>query len=104
MKIYELRDITDEEVYYTKMYCETKAKAIEELTKIKQDIASDPSCGDYVIGAIYEHEVGVWEHEKLFAVKIFEIQYTNSYNEEKDEYFWERKITYERKTDESLSV
>ena len=93
MKIYEIRDITDEEVYHTKKYCQTAEEAISELRRVQQDISDSPEDGDCVIGGVYEHEVGVWNHVKGFDRKIFEAIYSNTYIEEKDEYIWEEKIT-----------
>jgi hypothetical protein len=94
VKIYEIRDITDEETYYTKKLCATADEAIADLKAEAQDISDCPENGDYVIGAVYEHELGKWSHEEGFSKKIFEMQFENKYNEEKDDYSWIGKQTF----------
>ena len=93
MKIYEIRDITDDEAYYTKKYCLTAEEAITELKKVKEDISESPEDGDCVIGAVFSHEIGVWDNQKGFSIKIFEMVFTNKYDDDKDEYFWKSEIT-----------
>lgn len=88
MKIYEIRDISNDEVYHTKKYCGTAEEAIAELKSIAEDISDEPKDQECVMGAVYEHELGVWDHEKGFGRRIFEIHHRSEYDEEKDDYKW----------------
>ena len=94
IKIYEIRDITSDENYYPKKYCVTKGEAVEELKRIRENVSDFAGDADCVIGAVFEHEVGIWDHEEGFDKKIFEMTFTKEYVEKTDEYIWEARITF----------
>jgi len=89
-KIYEIRDISDEESYFSKTYFADFETARSMLMETGEDISYDASANDRVVGAIYEHTLGKWENER----KVFELTCAKEYDEEKDEYLWLRSITF----------
>jgi len=104
MKIYEIRDISDDERYYTVKYCSTAFDAIEELKRLKEDVSEYQDDTELVVGAVYEHEVGVFSHQEGFDVKIFEMSYSQEYLEDKDEYIWKGEVTFPKPTSSSGEI
>lgn len=92
VKIYEIRDITDDESYYTKGFFTDKAKAIDLINcHDGYDLADDPSCHDCVIMAVYEWETEMFEKGNK---KIFEVIYSSSYQETEDDCKWTHEVTF----------
>lgn len=95
MKIYEVRDCSSDESYYTRMFCATEDEAIAVLKGLGKDVAEFQDDG--VIGAVFEHELGVMNSDPLFEVKVLEMVFHEQYSEETDDYTWVSSTTYERK-------
>lgn len=94
MKVYELRDVSDSDMYFSKGYYSTAEEAIEKLNKTREDIAE--VIDDCVIGAIYEHEIGKWESDVL----IYKKEWVKDW--EKDE--WIGKLLYPEPEQETTDV
>ena len=95
MKIYEVRDITDDESYYTKCFFLTPKEAIDSVMELGHTIADFTEYGESVVIAVYEHEIGSWSHEDSFGKQIFEVRFNEEHDEEKDENEWKSEITKE---------
>jgi len=93
MKIYELRDITDDETYYTKGFFQEKETAFLEAKSDDAYQLSDDH-DEYVRLAVYEWELDNWE---IGLKKILEVSFTNDRDGEDDDKKWTSKVEFERK-------
>ena len=85
VKIYEVRDTSDDESYYPKAYYSTFDRAKLEVLKIGSDISDFYSDNDNATASIIEHILDQWEGND--GIEVLRIEYFEKYNEETNEYF-----------------
>lgn len=84
MKIYEIRDITDEESFYIKGFFSDRQTAIDHVKNPDAYQISDDR-DECVRLNVIEHELDKWEHEKGFGVVILEVTFTRTWGEDDDD-------------------
>lgn len=96
MKIYEIRDITDDEQFFQHRFCETKEEAILAIDECKQDISHFADDNENAIIAVFEHEVGVWDYQSGFAVKVYEKTFSKVFDDSDEDVYWKEEVTFEK--------
>jgi len=91
MKIYEIRDVSDEDTYYQKGFYSHLEIALT-VCKIDGWMLSD-DCGDIVTLEIHEHELDKKDSDKM----VFKINWEKDYREDDEE--WKSEIEYEMKAE-----
>jgi len=91
MKIYEIRDISDDEMYFVKGFFSDKETAIKNASSDDSHDVSDND-EDWVRLAVYEYEVDAfpWDSE---GKKVLEVLFTKEYQEDSDDDKWVKEIT-----------
>ena len=92
MKVYEIRDVTSDESYYTKGYFYDKEKAIAAIsTDSAHNIADyDEDC---VILAVFEIELDAFPWDEGNK-KIFEVTFSQEYHDKEDDEVWKHEVTF----------
>lgn len=72
MKIYEIRDISSDEQYFSKGFFAT----LDEAKKhVDEDTDLEGICDfedEFRIAGVFEHELGKWDHEEGFNKKVYD--------------------------------
>lgn len=93
MKVYEIRDVSNDETYFTKGFVATLIEAVDLLGPDGYQFSDCDE--DWVHMAVYEHEVGAFQEKDGFNRRMFEVHYTNKYlNEEDSEMSWTREVVW----------
>lgn len=90
MKIYEVRDVTSDESYFTKGFFSSQEAAIAEISKADAwELAYEAE--GCVILAVYEWTLDGWENDHH---KVFEMTHSSEWDEATDEEKWSCQQTF----------
>jgi hypothetical protein len=87
MKVYEVRDISNDEIFFIYGFYSTKEKAVEVLNYLQGDI--NDFGDDFVTSTVIEHELDSVKktNEKIIIEKTWE----KFYDDTIEEYLWIEK-------------
>lgn len=91
MKIYEIRDITDDEGFFIKGFFSDRQKAIDHVKSPNGYEICDEQ-DECVRLAVIEHELDAWDDK---SVRILEVTFTRIFGEEDDDK-WTMNVDMEK--------